>query len=91
MDEGRRQKVLVMTTQSASLRSEAIGWTAEDGEEARKHARGGRPVGLMGYYRDWCQYETPYHAIGNKWKLLSPPTQGLLEKDMAYWSWWFVK
>src|SRR5262245_60089843 len=101
------QKVLTMETDGPSLRSEAQGWSAEDGNEAIQFARGGKPVGLMGYgareagdvgrarasraspyLRDWYSYETPYHALGDGWKLLSPPQFDPTDK---VYEWWFVK
>lgn len=88
------QKVLRMSTRNSTLRSEAVGWSAEDGDEAAPYARTDRPVGLMGYYRDWYCYPTPYHALGDGWKLLAPPVsyqENELDNLVTYYEWWFVK
>lgn len=64
-----------------------------------------RPVGLMGYYGKrtgnmFYSYATPYHALGDGWKLLAPPTSYLesfcekgsdVKVERKCYEWWFVK
>jgi hypothetical protein len=63
-------KVLVMSTESASFRSEANGWGADDASTVVP----GKPIGLSpGYKGNYC-YDCPLRAMADGWKLLAPPT-----------------
>lgn len=84
------QKVLIMSTQTSDLRSEAIGWSAEDSNLVRPGPIGNSP-GFPGPY----SYPTPVHALADGWRLLAPPTQfdvksgnGTVRRE---WEWWFTK
>lgn len=88
------QKILIMTTKNDNLRSEAIGWTAEDGVEvieaaSRYNVETGKiDIGYVRNYQGYGAYpETPLHAIGMGWKLMVPPIKMVLEK----YEWWFSK
>ena len=76
-----RQQVLVMVTEGHTLRSEAVGWTHEDGTLVQPgaigHTRGPRP---------YAAPATPLHALGDGWSLLAPPT-----REGAESTWWFVR
>lgn len=94
------QKILIMSTMTSSLRSEAVGWSAEDGDEAAKYSgEPNRPVGLMGFYKGFYSFATPYHALGRGWKLMIPPKeyqencmqQDGTSKPVTMWEWWFTK
>lgn len=62
-----------------------------------------REVGLLGYYGAstsdrFYTYPTPYHALGEGWKLLAPPTiikevciRGGEKVEATYYEWWFEK
>ena len=83
------QKVLVMTTVGSDMRSEAIGWSAEDGYEASEQFRAtGRidyDVGSVMSYTGFHLYMTPVHALGDGWRLLAPPTSCQQERDTEVW------
>lgn len=89
-----RQQVLIMSTYdkygAGGLRSEAWGWSAEDGWEAAPYVGMNRPVGLMGYFRGPYSYPTPYHALGDGWRLLAPPEK-FEENGVPSLYWWFVR
>ena len=91
------QQVLTMETQGYSLRSEAIGWGAEDPRGAHPT----KPVGICGamWHRpgefstqpnrgsnQGISYPDPLRALADGWRLLAPPTEGA-----DHWEWWFVR
>lgn len=101
------QKILIMTTSNNSLRSEVQGWSWEDPSEVRKaylDRIGGPheyphqnevPVGLIrsGHH---INYPTVLHAMGDGWKLMSPPSKYELilddgNKKMDQFEWWLSK
>jgi len=80
------QKVLMMTTESETLRSKVIGWHCEDGNAVLKafqdrlctgyeyKNQNELPVALIGGSLSNYLYPTVLHALGHDWKLLAPPT-----------------
>jgi hypothetical protein len=84
------QKILVMSTKRSDPRSEAIGWSAEDGDVIVP----GRPIGESPGFRGPYSYDTPMHAIRDGWRLLAPPKeyqQEYLSGARAEWEWWLTK
>jgi hypothetical protein len=77
------QKILIITTTGNHLRSSAIGWSAEDGDEINQD----KPIGCSMEYRGYYTYITPMHAIGDGWNLLVPPCS----ENAGEYEWWFVK
>jgi hypothetical protein len=100
------QKVLRMETEGSSLRSSAHGWQYEDGDGVSEaflkygekyHFDINRiPVGLIGHgSQPFHCHSTPLHALGDGWRLLSPPKKhkwkNSLNDLIVHWEWWFVK
>lgn len=97
------QKILKMSTNGDSVRSTAHGWGAEDGDiasndialamESNSNYRSSKdvPVGMIHWYKGYCTYPTPLHAIADGWKLLAPPSCSEEYIAMKEYSWWFVK
>jgi hypothetical protein len=101
------QKVLILTTYAADLRSKVDGITCEDGDSVQEYFTPERrekygnvndmPVGLIGSVVRYgtILYRTPLHALGDGWKLLAPPQEydsGLSDPKYAKgFEWWFVK
>ena len=93
------QQVLTMETEGYTLRSEAVGWGAED----PRGAHPSKPVGICGsmWHRPgefntqpmreenagFC-YPDPLRALADGWRLLAPPTEGV---GADQWEWWFVR
>ncbi len=85
-----KQKILIMSTTGNRLRSEAVGWSAEDGDNILP----GRPIGCSGGPKWAYTWPTPMHAIGAGWRLLAPPTKytyNYEEGSRDEWEWWFVR
>lgn len=93
------QQVLTMTTKRPDLRSEAIGWSAEDPSKLKW----GQPIGMTPGFGERYSYETPMHALADGWRLLAPPEEGERRvedraddgtpRELVYdeTSWWFVR
>jgi hypothetical protein len=92
------QQVLVMETEGEGMRSEAVGWTAEDPRGAHPT----KPVGLCGVmWHGTGQYSmtpdrgpnNPYdypdvlRALADGWQLMAPPT----DTGLGTWEWWFSR
>ena len=82
------QQVLTIETTGQNLRSEAIGWGAED----PRGAHPSKPVGICG--ATWSRltpcgyrYPDPLRALADGWRLLAPPVQC----DVGIWEWWLVR
>jgi hypothetical protein len=71
------QQLLWIGTESAGIRSPAVGWSAEDGSLAREI--GDRHVGSVLSWntrsRGHYTYPTVVHAMGAGWHVMAPPTQ----------------
>lgn len=95
------QKVLAMTTRIGDLRSEAEGWSMEDGDLVvwSSPRYPDAPVGLVPSPTRKYLPKTPLHALADGWKLLAPPEMiknddGSVYKDdngSTYYNWWFVR
>ena len=86
------QKVLILSTKGNGLRSEAEGWSWEDGDSVFNQSV------EVGYFGSGPikYYKTPLHAIGDRWNLLAPPSEYMCEygddgKQTKMYEWWFVK
>lgn len=64
------QKILILSSYSASLRSGIDGYGAEDGDLINQN----KEIGLSNSMRV-PHYATVMHAIADGWKLLAPPTK----------------
>lgn len=101
------QKIMSCSTPDSGLRSACDSWGFEDGDAVDKayterlggphHYRHPNlvPVGLIGggLGRFPC-YPTVLHAIGDGWKLLSPPsrcTTVIDGKEIVSFEWWLVR
>src|SRR6187402_2793475 len=83
-----KQKILKILTSRRSLRADAYGWNAEDGEviQQEKH------IGLSDGFRGFCCYDCPMKAIGDGWRLMAPPiTLPAYINGQDYYEWWFEK
>lgn len=85
------QKVLVMNTERACLRSEAHGWSCEDSS-----LYGGEPVGsTTGGARGHYRHPNVMSALHAGWKLLAPPRRLALKnqdgEEFTEYEWWLVK
>lgn len=80
------QKILIMSTPSSDLRSEAEGWTCEDGDLVRSVGMDHDDIWRVGAPKEFHAYAAPLLAIGDGWSLLAPPT-----KEEDGWTWWFTK
>ena len=80
------QKVLVVSTQSDSIRDNIIGWTFNDANEVRDafcQAIGSKDqyetfvdVPIHKIRSGYCiSYPTIFHALADNWKLLAPPAR----------------
>lgn len=99
------QKVLIVTTERSSMRSDIQGWTFENGNdviEAFTKRIGTEfeyehineiPVGMIGgtYKAYAICYKTVLHAIGDGWKLLAPPQEYKESNLQTMYEWWLVK
>lgn len=79
------QKVLIMSTRAASLRSEAVGWTYEDADLVRPGDIGNTPAP-----DPYARHPTPMHALADGWRLLAPPMRQQ-SGPFVEWELWFVK
>lgn len=89
------QKILIMQTEQPSVRSDTIGFSAEDGDLVQL----GAPIGLSRSL--WVEnYHTPLHAIGDGWRLLAPPVpfeenrqnpKTNQEYTVTCYEWWLIK
>lgn len=83
------QQVLSMSTDRASLRSEAIGWSCEDPSCYERE-----PVGKN---RSWNGIPPAYPhvlaALADGWRLLGPPTtyQSSADPATTWAEWWLVR
>lgn len=93
------QKVMIVHTRRDDMRAEIDGWTCEDGNEVVKTlAFGGKgyetvievPVGVIRNGRS-LSYPTVLHALGDGWKLLSPPQNESKDILRSVFVWWLVK
>lgn len=101
------QKIMVCHTSGptgASIRSTIYGWFFEDGNEVVKefgkrsdkhYQPNDIPVGLIPDGK-FPLYPTVLHAIGDGWKLLSPPIKKNYsriheDENTEYHEWWLVK
>lgn len=89
------QTVLVMSTKSESVRSEALGWNIDSGAIANAEMRDDEkiPVGLIPGVKDWYAYPTVLHALAKGFKLLAPPKSYEIEAKthtLAY-EWYLVR
>ena len=84
------QQQLTMTTEGsyASLRSLAVGWSAEDPALFVPSATGHEGIGRTPRIRGAYTYTTPLAALADGWKLLAPPVAG---PSKSLWDWWFVR
>lgn len=88
------QKVLEISTKSPRIRSEAISWTCNDGDEVGAYLdldgklRMPKRVGSIAPYQGFYSYPTVLHALGDGWRLLSAPPEKL---EDGTWNWWLVK
>jgi hypothetical protein len=84
------QQHLAMTTQGTTwLRSEAVGWNAEDPSRfvpGGGHDNIGRSPGYPAHYT----YSTPLAALADGWRLLAPPEK-FTERGHELMFWWFVR
>jgi hypothetical protein len=81
----KTQKILLIVTESPSLRSKAVGWNCEDGSMVVA----GKPIGLSPSPsgREYVGYDCPLRAIADGWWLMCAP----LEESKNMWNWWFEK
>ena len=90
------QKLLFINTVDQYPRSEAIGWTIEDGDKAQEKLQGGRaayfhyPVGQIGNCKDNYCYPTVLHAMGDGWRVMGYP-QRIQENGKDIWKWMLEK
>lgn len=77
-----KQKILHISTMGNDLRSSVDGISAEDGELIKMDKE-------IGFSKDmWVPfYKTVMHAIGDGWRLMSPP----IKIDTNYYDWWLEK
>ena len=89
------QKILIMQTEQPRLRSENIGFSAEDGDLVQLGAPIGRSTSP-----NVEAYATPLHAIGDGWELLAPPVpfeenrqdpKTDQEYTVTCYEWWLTK
>ena len=83
------QQVLIIETETESLRAACVGWTYEDSNLFIRN----KPIG---YTPSRTKYtpKTVLEALADGWKLLSPPicsTYHFKHSDHTYYSWWLVK
>lgn len=84
------QQVLICSTKDNCVRSECVGWTANDSGKVKQNVHIGLTPGFGRFY----SYETVLHAMGDGWKLLAPPTSYVVETDngpIKEWEWWLVR
>ena len=85
------QKVLVMETETNSLRSTAQGWTYEDADYIDIHKHIGLSLGRHPSDR-YPTYDCPMKALADGWKLLVPPSgEFVISSNKTFYTWWFVK
>lgn len=84
IDTGRQ--VLVMSTNDASLRSDAWGWSCDDAALFKP----GEPIGMTPGPRFPYAYATPLEAMWDGWRLLAPPER-CKDGKQIYAEWWFVR
>lgn len=78
------QKILVMSTREATLRSEAIGWDLVEDPGRVKPG----PIGLTPSDKEASQtFDCVLRAMSKGWRLLGPPERN---KDGTA-SWWLEK
>lgn len=87
------QQHLMMTTEGRlTLRSKAVGWSAED---PRTFVPGGghERIGLSPGFRGPYSYSSPLAALADGWKLLAPPELIDTDSDQLHdhYDWWFVR
>lgn len=91
------QKVFHCFTLCSGLRDAIDGWTFEDGDlvqralRERPHIVGSQDlaVGMVGNPR-FHYYPTVLHALGDGWRLLSPPVASSSFGHAGY-TWWLVR
>lgn len=85
-----KQKLLIMSTERESLRSDVCGWGGEDGDLINHD----KPIGLSGSPH-FPTYKTPMNAIGDGWRLMQPPIKNYSHStdgiDFYEYEWWFEK
>jgi len=92
------QIVLRMSTKTNCLRSDAIGWSVDSANEARKeilrHKGCSFHVGSIGAPIENYTFPTVLHALGSGFRLLAPPiayTETYYNGPSEEWEWWLVK
>lgn len=90
------QQILIMLTEDDSLRSQAVGWTAESPPPSRTIETMDCHVGLIpSNMHEVPTYDTVVHALTDEWRLLSPPT-AIEHRDeeggrSLYHEWWLTR
>lgn len=80
-------ELLVLETQNASPRSEAIGWSFEDPSLIKAGPIGLSPSGMMPEHH----YDCPMRALADGWRLLGPPQLQSTGKNAVAWVWYLER
>lgn len=90
MSTGMFQKILTVTTDGNTLRSEIVGWTCESAALWRPG-----PIGATPSPRGQRSYGTPLEAMADGWTLMAPPTSWEDDRGKGgrwtMFEWWFTR
>lgn len=82
----RRQKILILVTERRSLRADVLGFSGEDGNLIKFD----EPIGMSHTLKDYGNFPTPMHAIGDGWRLMGPPIPTPYQL-ISHYEWWLEK
>ena len=90
------QQILTMSTYGSSLRSEAFGWSMEDGSNIKIDQS--IPIGLASKDRSKAlhnlkfNYDCVVRAMADGWRVMAPPTDFILgASEICCYEWWLER